>query len=95
MLVPEDKKMMRNKKFVGTLVFGVVCALVGMIVLGIYNLQDSVCIDDSFCPEKTSVLRMVTPFVAILTTVGHILVEVITIVAIDKDTTINSLTVVG
>ena len=52
MLVSEDKKIMRNKKFVGVLVFGVVCALVFMIVIGIYNFQDSACIDDSFCPGE-------------------------------------------
>lgn len=37
MIVPEDKTLMRNKKFVGVLGFGIICALVGLIVRGIYT----------------------------------------------------------
>lgn len=36
-VVPEDKTLMRNKKFVGLLGFGIICALVGLIVRGIYT----------------------------------------------------------
>lgn len=45
MIVPEERSLLKNKQFLGVLGLGLACALVGIIIRGVYNGEVNSCID--------------------------------------------------
>lgn len=56
MIIPEERSLLKNKQFLGVLGFGLACALVGIIIRGVYNGEVNSCIDDAFCTGSQSTL---------------------------------------